>query len=50
MTDDSVLHVEVSRGVATLTLREALAAPCYALWDEDQGRMVRFPAKPSRLP
>ena len=30
--------------VTTLTLREALRAPSYALWDEDQGRMVRFPA------
>ena len=26
-----------------LTLREALQAPSYALWDEAQGRMVQFP-------
>ena len=30
--------------VTTLTLWEALLAPCYALWDEEGGRMVRFPA------
>jgi omega-6 fatty acid desaturase (delta-12 desaturase) len=30
-------------GVTTLTLREALRAPSYALWDEALGRMVRFP-------
>lgn len=30
--------------VTTLTLREALGAPCFALWDEEAGRMVRFPA------
>jgi omega-6 fatty acid desaturase (delta-12 desaturase) len=29
--------------VTTLTLREALFAPCFALWDEELGRMVRFP-------
>ena len=29
--------------VATLTLRQALGAPCFALWDEELGRMVRFP-------
>ena len=30
-------------GSATvLTLREALLAPCYALWDEERGRMLRF--------
>ncbi len=28
--------------VTTLGLREALCAPCYALWDEELGRMVRF--------
>jgi len=28
--------------VTTLTLWEALLAPCYALWDEEKGRMVRF--------
>lgn len=28
--------------VTTLTLREALFAPLYALWDEEGGRMVRF--------
>ncbi len=30
--------------VTTLTLWDALLAPCYALWDEENGRMVRFPA------
>ncbi len=29
----------------TLTLWDALFAPCYALWDEEQGRMVRFPPR-----
>ncbi len=43
-------HAVLREGVATLTLREALAAPCYALWDEEQERMVRFPAARSRLP
>ena len=38
-------HAALRQGVATLTLRKALAAPCYALWDEEQGRMVRFPTK-----
>ena len=33
----------LAEGVTTLTLREALHAPSYALWDEDHGRMVRFP-------
>ena len=28
--------------VTTLTLWDALLAPCYALWDEEKGRMVRF--------
>ena len=28
--------------VTTLTFWEALRAPCYALWDEEKGRMVRF--------
>ncbi len=28
--------------VTTLTLRQALLAPCYALWDEEHGRMVGF--------
>jgi omega-6 fatty acid desaturase (delta-12 desaturase) len=32
------------QGVTTLTLRQALSAPCYALWDEEHRRMVRFPA------
>jgi omega-6 fatty acid desaturase (delta-12 desaturase) len=31
--------------VTTLTLREALLAPCYALWDEQKGRMARFPSR-----
>ena len=31
--------------VTTLTLRQALLAPCYALWDEERGRMVRFPPR-----
>ncbi len=29
--------------VTTLTLRQALTAPLYALWDEDRGCMARFP-------
>jgi omega-6 fatty acid desaturase (delta-12 desaturase) len=29
--------------VTMLTLREAIMAPCYALWDEELRRMVRFP-------
>jgi omega-6 fatty acid desaturase (delta-12 desaturase) len=29
--------------VTTLTLWEALLAPCYALWDEERERMVPFP-------
>jgi omega-6 fatty acid desaturase (delta-12 desaturase) len=29
--------------VTSLTLREALTAPSFALWDEALGRMVRFP-------
>jgi acyl-lipid omega-6 desaturase (Delta-12 desaturase) len=33
----------VASMVTTLTLREALAAPSFALWDEELGRMVRFP-------
>ena len=32
------------RSVTTLSLWQALVAPCYALWDEEHGRMVRFPA------
>ncbi len=43
-------HAVLREGVSTLTLREALAAPYYALWDEEQGRMVRFPKRRSRLP
>jgi omega-6 fatty acid desaturase (delta-12 desaturase) len=31
--------------VTSMTLREALAAPSFALWDEALGRMVRFPKK-----
>lgn len=30
------------QNVATLTLWQALGAPCFALWDEELGRMVRF--------
>ncbi len=30
-----------------LTLREALSAPSYALWDEAEGRMVQFPSRSS---
>jgi omega-6 fatty acid desaturase (delta-12 desaturase) len=30
--------------VTTLNLWEALRAPTFALWDEEQGRMVRFPS------
>ncbi len=29
-------------GIRPLSLGEALRAPAYALWDEEQGRMVRF--------
>jgi omega-6 fatty acid desaturase (delta-12 desaturase) len=32
-------------GVTTLTLRQALLAPSYALWDEARGAMVRFPSR-----
>jgi omega-6 fatty acid desaturase (delta-12 desaturase) len=36
----------IPSGVVTeLTLRRALTAPCYALWDEQLGRMVRFPQR-----
>jgi omega-6 fatty acid desaturase (delta-12 desaturase) len=35
---------EVVRAVTTLNIVDALRAPTYALWDEDSGRMVRFPA------
>ena len=28
--------------LAVLTLRQALRAPAYALWDEEKARMVRF--------
>ncbi|WP_428487661.1 fatty acid desaturase family protein [Rhodopila sp.] len=31
-------------GVTTLTLRQALRAPSFALWDEARGVMVRFPS------
>ncbi|HET6804198.1 MAG TPA: fatty acid desaturase [Frateuria sp.] len=34
-----------SGAVTTLTLRDALTAPCYALWDEQLRRMVRFPRR-----
>ena len=30
--------------VTTLTLSDALRAPLFALWDEDNGRMTRFPS------
>ena len=33
----------VTGEVTVLTLREALRAPTFALWDEGLGRMVRFP-------
>lgn len=33
---------ELSGTATSLTFREALLAPLYALWDEDSGRMVRF--------
>ena len=36
---------ELSGAVTTLTLWQALLAPCYALWDEELGRMVRFPGR-----
>lgn len=35
---------EVTRDVTILTLREALAAPSFTLWDEAGNRMVPFPA------
>lgn len=38
---------ELSGAVTTLTLSKALLAPSYALWDEEQGRMVRFPGRRS---
>ncbi len=34
--------------VTTLTLRQALTAPYFALFDEDKGHMVRFPRTPRR--
>ena len=33
----------LATNVTSLTLREALRAPSFALWDEALGRMVRFP-------
>lgn len=36
---------DLSRGLVTLTMREALRAPTFALWDEEAGRMVRFPRR-----
>lgn len=33
--------------VRTLSFRDAMRAPGYALWDEANGRMVRFPRNPS---
>ncbi len=35
-------------GVTALSLGEALRAPGFALWDEEQGRMVPFPARRAR--
>ena len=35
---------EITGKVTTLTFWQALRAPLYTLWDEDAGRMVRFPA------
>ena len=35
----------VTNVARTLSLREALKAPSFALWDENLGHMVRFPAK-----
>ena len=40
-------HAALS-GVTALTLWQALLAPCYALWDEERGRMVRFPTRRRR--
>ncbi len=34
---------DVTGAATILTLRDALKAPSYALWDEDLGRMVPFP-------
>jgi omega-6 fatty acid desaturase (delta-12 desaturase) len=33
----------LAASVTSLTLRQALTAPSFALWDESLGRMVRFP-------
>ena len=35
-------------GVTTLSFRQALGAPFYALWDEERQRMVPFPPDPVR--
>lgn len=37
------------QSVTTLTLRQAIRAPFYVLWDEELGKMVRFPtSSPNR--
>lgn len=38
-------HPALRDGLTTLTLLDALRAPVYALWDEDNRRMVRFPSR-----
>ena len=35
---------DVTQAATVLTLKDALGAPSYALWDEDLNRMVPFPA------
>ena len=40
--------LEVTGAVTVLNLRQALRAPSYALWDEEQGHMAPFPAAPRR--
>ena len=43
-------HAGLRDGVTTLTLREALLAPYYALWDEERGQMMPFPSRRVRVP
>ena len=39
----------LAANVTSLTLRQALSAPSFALWDEALGRMVRFPRRAAAL-
>jgi len=34
----------ITSAATTLTLKQALSAPHFALWDEDLNRMVKFPS------